>query len=74
MTIKVQCPNPECTQHYKVRESHLGRNVMCRKCGREFTIGASERETARPPVLSDTAGAVLGVLGVLGGCLGSDRQ
>ena len=38
MAPKIECPNPDCSQSYNVRESHLGRHVVCKKCGRKFTV------------------------------------
>jgi len=53
MTIKVECSNPECRQHYRVRESHLGRKVVCQKCGREFVVSSLREGVSRPPSLRE---------------------
>jgi uncharacterized protein (DUF983 family) len=41
MLVRTCCPNPDCGQTYKFDESHLGRRVACRKCGREFRLSGS---------------------------------
>jgi WD40 repeat protein/tRNA A-37 threonylcarbamoyl transferase component Bud32 len=61
MVVRVHCPNPDCGKRYKVDGTLLGRATVCKHCGREFVIGASERETPSSGALSETGGAGSGM-------------
>jgi formylglycine-generating enzyme len=39
MTVKHQCPNPDCLASYSVDPAYLGRATSCKKCGRAFKLG-----------------------------------
>jgi len=55
MAVKIRCPGPECGQSYRVRESHLGRKVVCQRCGREFVVSLSGDGKSGPPPFPETA-------------------
>ena len=50
MTVRVLCTNPDCRQAYHVQESHLGRRVVCKKCGADFRLSSNSEE--QPPATS----------------------
>lgn len=54
MTVRVHCPNPDCGKGYKVDKGRLGRRTTCERCGREFTLSVSERETLQPDAQTGT--------------------
>ena len=54
MPERVQCPNPNCGKRYKADDSLLGRAMVCRHCGQEFTVGVSGRETFQPDADDET--------------------
>ncbi len=41
MNLKIQCPNPECGKSYSISDNQLGRNVVCKSCGKRFTLSGS---------------------------------
>jgi len=59
MALTARCPNPECGKSYSVRESHLGRAVVCRACGRRFTLSRSGQETKSSAAELDTGQAAV---------------
>jgi len=48
MSIKIQCPNPDCGKRYEVKDESLGRRAYCKKCGTMFTVEMRADETAHP--------------------------
>src|SRR3954469_6730303 len=46
MTIRVNCPNPECAAVTTVEEQSLGRRGRCKKCGHVFTLARPGGEAA----------------------------
>ncbi len=54
MAIQTTCPHAGCGQKYRVEESHAGQTVVCRSCGRQFTVAATEHETRLSAQDADT--------------------
>lgn len=50
MNVRVQCPNPECGQHYHVPQEKLGHAAVCHKCKRKFilTLARSANDGVTP--------------------------
>ncbi len=44
--IRVSCPHADCGSTYKAPETSVGRSFRCKKCGRDFVVPASARETS----------------------------
>lgn len=47
MKVEVICPH--CGKSRRIRRSRLGSDVLCRKCGRTFSVASRQSSTSGPP-------------------------
>jgi len=55
MIVRVYCPNPDCKQRYKVDDTQVGRDTICKQCGCKFKLSGPRRET---PLATNQSGTI----------------
>ena len=53
MSFKTSCPH--CGQHYELGEEYVGQEVVCEKCGKNFTVSKPEPPKPAPKKKSKPA-------------------
>ena len=48
--MKISASCPECGQHYRVAEEHIGSMTLCKRCSRRFVLQVSPANASAAPV------------------------